>query len=226
MVLTRREFPESINVGAQRWLRTRRAGRVHLRMHLHSPLRKNQKLRLGFRVILHRPRQEQALATVRRHQEKRACSYETAPNVVFGARDYDARFGRWVSKDPIRFHGQQTNLYDYVDGQAINAVDPEGTESIACVLAYVACGAEFVTSTVSTIMDFRKCMNNLESAYQGGTSGSTSICDDPLIAPTPEKDIVKADKQCWADLAEGIAMNVPEDLVCGTLVAACLAPAP
>ena len=34
--------------------------------------------------------------------------------VRFGARDYDARVGRWVSKDPIAFRGGQSNLYGYV----------------------------------------------------------------------------------------------------------------
>jgi RHS repeat-associated protein len=29
----------------------------------------------------------------------------------FGARDYDADTGRWMSKDPIGFDGGDTNLY-------------------------------------------------------------------------------------------------------------------
>lgn len=40
-----------------------------------------------------------------------------------GARDYDARVGRWVSKDPILFGGGQSNLYVYADDDPINRVD-------------------------------------------------------------------------------------------------------
>jgi peptide/nickel transport system permease protein len=40
-----------------------------------------------------------------------------------GARDYDPRIGRWISKDPIRFAGG-TNLYVYCEGDPINAIVP------------------------------------------------------------------------------------------------------
>ena len=43
----------------------------------------------------------------------------------FGARDYDAVAGRWLSKDPIRFKGGTTNLYQYVNNP-INEIDPLG----------------------------------------------------------------------------------------------------
>lgn len=43
----------------------------------------------------------------------------------FGARDYDAKTGRWTSKDPIRFDGG-LNLYGYVNGDPVNFVDPTG----------------------------------------------------------------------------------------------------
>jgi len=45
--------------------------------------------------------------------------------VRFGARDYDASVGRWVSKDPIRFGGGP-NLYGYVEGDPVNLADPSG----------------------------------------------------------------------------------------------------
>jgi RHS repeat-associated protein len=46
--------------------------------------------------------------------------------VRFGARDYDAQAGRWTSKDPILFGGQQTNLYSYAAGDPVNLTDPNG----------------------------------------------------------------------------------------------------
>ncbi|MBL0122655.1 MAG: hypothetical protein IPP88_07940 [Betaproteobacteria bacterium] len=46
--------------------------------------------------------------------------------VRFGARDYDAEAGRWTAKDPITFAGRDTNLYAYVSGDPVNAVDVDG----------------------------------------------------------------------------------------------------
>jgi RHS repeat-associated protein len=54
----------------------------------------------------------------------------------FGARDYDARTGRWTSKDPIRFDGG-INLYGYSFGDPINYRDPSGKFSIVEFVATV-----------------------------------------------------------------------------------------
>jgi RHS repeat-associated protein len=51
--------------------------------------------------------------------------YETKL-VRFGARDYDGKIGRWLSKDPIRFDGGTPNLYEYTFNDPVNFVDPEG----------------------------------------------------------------------------------------------------
>jgi RHS repeat-associated protein len=50
--------------------------------------------------------------------------------VRFGARDYDSSVGRWLNKDPIRFHGDGANMYVYVDNEPVNGVDPTGLLSI------------------------------------------------------------------------------------------------
>ena len=53
--------------------------------------------------------------------------YDQATKLVkFGARDYNARVGRWTSKDPIRFNGGDANLYGYVLQDPVNYFDPEG----------------------------------------------------------------------------------------------------
>lgn len=44
----------------------------------------------------------------------------------FGARDYDAKTGRWTAKDPILFSGGDTNLFGYVVNDPINLIDPSG----------------------------------------------------------------------------------------------------
>jgi RHS repeat-associated protein len=67
----------------------------------------------------------------------------------FGARDYDAKIGRWVSKDPIRFDGGQGNIYVYNGNDPLNRVDSEGTG--ATCKDCLACNADltpFITSCV------------------------------------------------------------------------------
>lgn len=44
----------------------------------------------------------------------------------FGARDYDAKTGKWTAKDPIRFKGGDTNLSAYVGGDPVSFTDPLG----------------------------------------------------------------------------------------------------
>jgi RHS repeat-associated protein len=44
----------------------------------------------------------------------------------FGAREYEADSGRWVSKDPIGFAGGDSNLFAYVGNRPVDYVDPEG----------------------------------------------------------------------------------------------------
>ena len=46
--------------------------------------------------------------------------------VRFGARDYDSKTGRWTSKDPIRFGGDDSNLFGYVFGDPVNLLDSKG----------------------------------------------------------------------------------------------------
>jgi RHS repeat-associated protein len=47
--------------------------------------------------------------------------------IMFGARDYDATAGRWISKDPILFDGDGPNLYGYVLSDPVNLFDINGT---------------------------------------------------------------------------------------------------
>ncbi|MBK9429523.1 MAG: hypothetical protein IPN65_03340 [Elusimicrobia bacterium] len=58
----------------------------------------------------------------------------------FGARDYDARTGRWTAKDPIGFRGRDSNLYVYSLGDPINYSDADGM-IVPLILAGAGLGA-------------------------------------------------------------------------------------
>jgi RHS repeat-associated protein len=56
----------------------------------------------------------------------------------FGAREYDAATGRWTSKDPVRFDGQDVNLYGYVYNNPLAYTDSSGLtldQFSACIKA-------------------------------------------------------------------------------------------
>ncbi|HEX6913305.1 MAG TPA: RHS repeat-associated core domain-containing protein, partial [Longimicrobium sp.] len=48
----------------------------------------------------------------------------------FGARDYDARTGRWTARDPIGFAGGSSNLYAYSIEDPVNVQDPTGHQGV------------------------------------------------------------------------------------------------
>ncbi len=55
--------------------------------------------------------------------------YDSQTKLVrFGARDYDAVSGRWISKDPIGFKGGVSNFYEYCVNDPINLVDLNGKQ--------------------------------------------------------------------------------------------------
>ncbi|MFP5385358.1 MAG: RHS repeat domain-containing protein [Bacteriovoracia bacterium] len=82
--------------------------------------------------------------------------------VKFGARDYDGKIGRWLSKDPIRFNGGDTNLYGYVLNDPVNSLDPKGTVSQASAVACVAALA--VGEAVDIIKNIQTAVRQQEEA--------------------------------------------------------------
>ncbi len=76
--------------------------------------------------------------------------------VRFGTRDYDAVTGRWTAKDPIRFDGGDTNLYEYGFSDPLNQIDPNGqgglgdwirkkSEDWACKFSPASCCMQYKT---------------------------------------------------------------------------------
>ena len=57
--------------------------------------------------------------------------YDSQTRLVhFGAREYDAHTGRWLTKDPMGFGGGDANLYAYVGDDPVNRADPSGLSTI------------------------------------------------------------------------------------------------
>ena len=74
--------------------------------------------------------------------------------VRFGARDYDAKLGRWTTKDPIMFEGGLLNLYSYVGSDPINFVDPSGLQPMCCNQTSGACIESCLDSRLDGLEDF------------------------------------------------------------------------
>lgn len=93
--------------------------------------------------------------------------------VRFGARDYDPKTGRWTTKDPIRFHGGDPNLYGYVLNDPINLVDPDGRviPVIPAVLGGFAIGVLAGGST--TALSGGTWSDVAKSAISGGLGGAS-----------------------------------------------------
>jgi RHS repeat-associated protein len=70
--------------------------------------------------------------------------------VRFGARDYDAETGRWVSKDQSGFDGG-LNFYAYAYNDPINLIDPEGKNAFAAVSSAFGRGIGFAAAVPAAV---------------------------------------------------------------------------
>jgi RHS repeat-associated protein len=77
--------------------------------------------------------------------------------VRFGAREYDARTGRWLSKDEARFGGGE-NFYEYAGGDPANRIDLDGRKGLLLCLQIVPYGnvAELAACLLSPTRPFRE----------------------------------------------------------------------
>ncbi|MCM2351926.1 MAG: RHS repeat-associated core domain-containing protein, partial [Bacteriovoracaceae bacterium] len=92
--------------------------------------------------------------------------------VKFGARDYDASIGRWLSKDPILFAGGDTNLYGYVLQDPINYIDRTGKFPVPVAIIGLAGAANAIGSFTGTLIAGGSLGDAFSSAGSGFVSGA------------------------------------------------------
>jgi RHS repeat-associated protein len=94
--------------------------------------------------------------------------------VRFGAREYDARTGRWMRRDPVSFAGLATNLYGYAYDDPINFVDSSGLYVSGAALA--AAEAEGAAATGAGVAAESTAASAAASASTGlvGVTGAVT----------------------------------------------------
>jgi RHS repeat-associated protein len=110
--------------------------------------------------------------------------YDSVTKLVrFGAREYDSEIGRWLSKDPIRFNGSDSNLYGYVLQDPVNGIDPSGLD---VTVNYFGGGTGHIGVSVNNgnSMGYYGSFNSTSSALSG-FNGSGSVLQDSLAQRNP-----------------------------------------
>ena len=90
--------------------------------------------------------------------------------VRFGARDYDAKIGRWTAKDPVGFGGGDSNLSVYVGLDPINVIDPLGLKKYIIVNASGYGGVKFFGGEGGTFFIIDRS-NNMAYGFIYGAFG-------------------------------------------------------
>jgi RHS repeat-associated protein len=90
--------------------------------------------------------------------------------VRFGARDYDAETGRWLTRDPIGFAAGDANLFAYVGGDPVNSVDPTGLDTLGVGFRLGGCAGFICLEVgVTAVMDDHWNLDlNLSGSVGGG----------------------------------------------------------
>jgi len=103
--------------------------------------------------------------------------YDPATQLTrFGARDYDPVVGRWLTPDPIDFGGGDVNLYAYVGGDPVNAVDPTGEVAVPFVVVVAAVTGGAVTGALSALGGERRPWVLVGRTAIGAAASAGAVC--------------------------------------------------
>jgi RHS repeat-associated protein len=109
----------------------------------------------------------------------------------FGAREFNATLGRWVSKDPIRFEGRQANIYVYVRNDPVNKRDPSGLSSgkeCRTICLNIATDEDrdcplMCALTTSSFDTYTRCRDSCHTQVVVQGADCQEICDSPDPGP-------------------------------------------
>ena len=108
---------------------------------------------------------------------------DTTGLVRFGFRDYEPGSGRWVSRDPILYQAGQANLFQYVDNDPINEVDPVGLSPVSKTIRL----SEKLYGKVMTANIFKKARVKVYSDKQCKNYTGIKIFEDGSVKPSSAK---------------------------------------
>jgi RHS repeat-associated protein len=101
--------------------------------------------------------------------------------IRFGARDYNPEVGRWTIKDPIKFEGNDTNLFSYVHLDVVNYIDLTG-EAEVCTRPLGGVGVQVGS------------LNHTNIWYSDGTN--VGFFDGPSPQIRPDHGHSKSEYKC------------------------------
>jgi RHS repeat-associated protein len=142
--------------------------------------------------------------------------------VRFGARDYDAKTGRWTSKDPIVFNGGDPNLYGYGLNDPVNRLDPAGLkwydhfdwlQPASDFFAGFGDTLSFgLTDLVREAIDVNDVVNTCSGWYAGGELAGVAwfLAFDAIGAEAAAEGAVEAGNLAKVSRGRGIIGNADE----------------
>ncbi len=128
--------------------------------------------------------------------------------VRFGAREYDAELGRWLSRDPIGFAGGW-NQFGYVAGDPVNLVDPLGLWPDGNPNDF-----RFDNPQAQQAFDKAQLQAAALMAIVGGVLGSGGLLGLAESATLPVVEAVAPYLPAWLLPAAGLAVDVANEDPC------------